>query len=103
MSYLEGHTKYVVIGIPNTTGAKSVKVTFSFGVPQDSVLRPILFTQYTCPLGQICDHHNVLPSPMLMTSKYTCHPGWVHQMALMSFILTAPPESRTALLKSGPG
>ena len=44
----------------NTSGAKSVKVTLSFRVPQGSVLRLIPFTQYTCPLGQICAHHNVL-------------------------------------------
>ena len=38
----------------NTTGAKSESISLKFGVRQGSVLAPILFTLYTCPLGQIC-------------------------------------------------
>ena len=59
-SYLTNHTQWVVIGDPNTDGAKSNKVSLSFGVPQGSVLGPILFTLYTCPPGNICKKHNVL-------------------------------------------
>ena len=38
----------------NTTGAKSGSISLMFGVPQGSVLGPILNTLYKCPLGQIC-------------------------------------------------
>ena len=39
--------------------AKSDPVTLTFGVPQGSVLEPILFTLYTSPLGQICTRHGI--------------------------------------------
>ena len=53
-SYLTNLSQRVVIGDMNTTGTKSEGISLEFGVPQGSVLGPILFTLYICPLGQIC-------------------------------------------------
>ena len=53
-SYLTGRTQKVSVG-----SARSSQVTLTFGVPQGSVIRPILFTLYTCPLGSICIKHDI--------------------------------------------
>ena len=59
-SYSTKCMQWVVIGDPNTDGARSDKISVSFGVLKGSALSPILFTLYTCPLGHICKKHNVL-------------------------------------------
>ena len=47
-SYLSDRTHFV-----NIRGARSVTRLLSCGVPQDSVLGPILYLLYTSPLGDI--------------------------------------------------
>ena len=53
-SYLEHRRQHVVIG-----DAKSNPLTSKYGVPQGSVLGPILFTIYMTSLGHLLRHHNV--------------------------------------------
>ena len=52
--YLTGRTQKVDVG-----NVRSSPVTLSSGVPQGSVLGPILFTLYTCPLCSICIKHHI--------------------------------------------
>ena len=52
--YLTGRTQRVSVG-----KVTSSPVVLSFGVPQGSVLGPVLFTLYTCPLGSICTKHDM--------------------------------------------
>ena len=51
-SYLTDRSQKVKIG-----SSESSSVTLECGVPQVSVLGPILFIPYTTPLGQICRKH----------------------------------------------
>ena len=53
-SYLLGRSQKVVVG-----DAKSPSAPLSCGVPQGSILGPILFTLYTTPLWKICTKHSV--------------------------------------------
>ena len=53
-SYLTGRSQTVVIG-----DTKLEPILLTFGVPRGSVLAPILFTLYTCPLDEICRSHGV--------------------------------------------
>ncbi len=53
-SYLSGRTQQVVVN-----KAKSETRELRYGVPQGSVLGPILFTLYTIPLGEIIRSHGL--------------------------------------------
>ena len=53
-SYLKDRTQTVQIG-----SCTSTPVTLKYGVPQGSVLGPILFTTYTTPLGNIIRKHGL--------------------------------------------
>ena len=54
-SYLEDRFQYVSIGT-----SKSEPKKLSFGVPQGSVLGPVLFTLYTYPISNIMKSKNVM-------------------------------------------
>ena len=59
-SFLTGRTQKVAIGNLGTDlKAISDPVTLTFGVPQGSVLGPILLTLYTAPLGKVCRKHHI--------------------------------------------
>ena len=53
-SYLTDRSQKVKIG-----SSESSSVTLECGVPQGTVLGPILFILYTTPLGQICRKHSI--------------------------------------------
>ena len=53
-SYLRGRSQSVVIN-----GTKSEPADLQYGVPQGSVLGPILFTIYTSPIGAFAKRHNL--------------------------------------------
>ena len=53
-SYLENRTQTVVVH-----GKHSTPASFRYGVPQGSVLGPILFILYTQPLSNVIQHYPV--------------------------------------------
>ena len=58
-SYLKDRTQAVKIGVPLSGGSRSEFISLRSGIPQGSVLGPILFTIYTVPIGDICRRHQV--------------------------------------------
>ena len=54
-SYITTRTQYIAVN-----GHRSEPTTISFGVPQGSVLGPILFVLYTTPLADIISRHSIL-------------------------------------------
>ena len=58
-SHLSNRTQYVAIGNLDLDGATFDHVTLTFGVLQDRVHSPTLFTLYTSPLGNICRAHGI--------------------------------------------
>jgi hypothetical protein len=54
-SYLTGRTQSVIVD-----GHISAPDPICFGVPQGSVLGPVLFVLYTSPLSAVMDRHSVL-------------------------------------------
>ena len=58
-SYLKDRSQAVEIGVPLSGGSRSEFAKMRLGIPQGSVLGPILFTIYTVPIGNICRKHQV--------------------------------------------
>eukprot|EP00745_Piridium_sociabile_P021634 TRINITY_DN3338_c0_g1_i12.p2 TRINITY_DN3338_c0_g1~~TRINITY_DN3338_c0_g1_i12.p2 ORF type:complete len:333 (-),score=53.56 TRINITY_DN3338_c0_g1_i12:630-1628(-) len=54
-SYLAGRTQTVIVG-----GKSSKQTELMFGVPQGSVLGPVLFTMYMQPLSKVIEQFNTL-------------------------------------------
>ena len=59
MSYLKDRSQAAEIGVPLSGGSRSEYTKIGLGIPQGSVLGPILFTIYTVPIGNICRKHQV--------------------------------------------
>ena len=64
-SYLTGRHFFVIID-----GIKSDLTPLEFGVPQGSVLGPMLYTLYTLPLGNVIRQHL---TPFHMYADDTCN------------------------------
>ena len=62
-SYLSNRSQRVIIGDPNTEGSIQIPVPLKFGVPQGSILGPILFTMYMFPLGDLSCNHGITYHP----------------------------------------
>ena len=58
-SYLKDRTQVVEIGVPLSGGSRSEFISLRSGIPQGSLLGPILFTIYTVPIRNICRRHQV--------------------------------------------
>ena len=58
-SYLTNRTQAVTVGDPLLQGSRSAFVLLKSGIPQGSILGPILFTIYTAPIGDIYRNNHV--------------------------------------------
>jgi len=64
-SYLVGRRQHV-----RTSSSTSALDFITCGVPQGSVLSPILFLLYTADLLSLVERHGFIPHPALMIRRY---------------------------------
>ena len=58
-SYLNNRTQAVTVGYPLLEGSRLAFVQLISGIPQGSILGPILFTIYTAPIGNLCRKNHI--------------------------------------------
>ena len=84
-SYLTNRTQAVTVADPLLKGSRLAFVLLKSGIPQGSVLGPILFTIYRAPIGDICRNNHVefhlyaddtqiyfSFKPSILNSKFSC-------------------------------
>lgn len=76
-SYLRGRTQAVVVD-GHTSGSEPLH----FGVPQGSVLGPLLFICYTAPLSKIISHHKLTSHYYADDSQIYCAFGYKSQLEI---------------------
>ena len=75
MSYLKDKSQSVEIGVPLSGGSRSEYAKIGLGIPQGSVLGPILFTILQFPLAIYAESIRLHFTFMQMTPKFTYHLG----------------------------
>ena len=67
-SYLEGRSYFGTIG-----SYESERVAMTCGIPQGSILVPLLFNLYMLPLGQILQNFNITVMQTIHNFMCLCH------------------------------